>query len=155
MRLSFFEHIHWVPKGDDEMKRFNATVLGMLVVLAIQPVWADSDREALVEERLAEAKVRLDLSDEQLEKVKPIMKAAIEAQQSILARYGIDLEAEGGLKTRLGFRKARQLRNDLAEVRARTLGQLDDILSDEQLKEFRKIQEERRQAVMNRIRGGR
>jgi hypothetical protein len=155
MRLYFFEHIHWVPKGDYEMKRFNATVLGMLVFLAIQPVWADSDREALVEERLAEAKVRLNLSDDQLEQVKPIMKASIEAQRSILARYGIDLEAEGGPKTKLGLREARQLRNDLAEVRAGTLEQLDEILSDEQLDEFRKIQEERRQAMMNRIRGGR
>ncbi|MFO7738044.1 MAG: hypothetical protein R6V46_06225 [Desulfatiglandaceae bacterium] len=136
------------------MKRFNATVLGMLFVLTIQPVWADSDREALFEERLAEAKVRLGLSDEQLEQAKPIMKASIEAQQSILARYGIDLEAEGGPKTRIGLRKARQLRNDLAEVRAGTLEQLDDILSDKQVKEFRKIQEERRQSVMNRMRGG-
>lgn len=136
------------------MKRFNATILGMLVVLAVQPVWADSDREALVEGRFAEAKVRLHLSDEQLEQVKPIMKASIEAHRSILARYGIDLEAEGGPKTKLGFRHARQLRNDLEEVRAATLEQLDDILSDEQLDEFRKIQEERRQAVMNRILGG-
>ncbi|MGM0739393.1 MAG: hypothetical protein ACQETM_09580 [Bacteroidota bacterium] len=136
------------------MKRFNATVLGMLFVLTIQPVWADSDREALFEERLAEAKVRLGLSDEQLEQAKPIMKASIEAQQSILARYGIDLEAEGGPKTRIGLRKARQLRNDLAEVRAGTLEQLDDILLDKQVKEFRKIQEERRQSVMNHVRGG-
>jgi len=136
------------------MRRFHATVLGMLVVLAIQPVWADPDRGALVEERLAEAKVRLDLSDEQLEQVKPIMKATIEAQRSILAQFGIDLEAEGDPKTRLGLRKARQLRSELTEIRAGTLENLDDILSDEQLNEFRKIQEESRQAMRNRISGG-
>jgi hypothetical protein len=137
------------------MKRSNAAVLGMMVVLGIQPVWADSDREARVEERLAEAKVRLDLNEEQLEQVKPIMQAAIEAQRSILARYGIDLEAEGGPETRLGRREARKLRKDLAEVRTRTLEQLDDILTDEQLDEFRKMQEERRQGMKKRIRGGR
>jgi len=141
-------------KGDGEMKRFNATIVGMLVVLAMQPVWAGSDREAFVEESLSEAKVRLHLSDEQLEVVKPIMKASIESQHSILARYGIDLEDEGRPNIRLGFSKARRLQNDLREVRARTLEQLDDILSDEQLNEFRKIQEERRQEVMNRLRGG-
>lgn len=127
------------------MKRFNTTILGMLVFLAVQPVWADSDREALPEERLSEAKVMLHLSDEQLEVVEPIMKASIKAQHSILARYGIDLEDEGRPKTRLGLANARRLQNDLRGVRARTLEQLD---------EFRKIQEERRQAVMNRMRGG-
>jgi hypothetical protein len=127
----------------------------MMIVLAIQPIWADSDQEALVEERLAEAKARLDLSDEQLEQVKPVMETAVKAQQSVLARYGIDLEAEGGPENKLGMREARSLKKDLAKVREETLEQLDDILTEEQLDEFRKMQEEKRQAMRSRIQGGR
>jgi Spy/CpxP family protein refolding chaperone len=127
----------------------------MMIVLAIQPVWADSDRKVHFEERLAEAKDRLDLSDEQLEQVKPVMQEAAEAQRSILARYGIDLEAEGGPGNALGMREARKLRQDLSKVRAETLEKLDGILTDEQLDEFKKMQEERRQEMKKRIRAGR
>jgi Spy/CpxP family protein refolding chaperone len=127
----------------------------MMIVLAIQPVLAESDREVRFEERLAEAKERLDLSDEQLEQVKPVMQEATEAQRSILARYGIDLEAEGGSGNALGMREARKLRQDLSKVRADTLEKLDGILTDEQLDEFKKLQEERRQEMKKRIRAGR
>jgi Spy/CpxP family protein refolding chaperone len=126
-----------------------------MIVLAIQPVLAESDREVRFEERLAEAKERLDLSDEQLEQVKPVMQEATEAQRSILARYGIDLEAEGGSGNALGMREARKLRQDLSKVRADTLKKLDGILTDEQLEEFKKLQEERRQEMKERIRAGR
>jgi hypothetical protein len=127
----------------------------MMIVLAIQPIWADSDQEALVEERLAEAKARLDLSDEQLEQVKPVLEAAAEAQRSVLSRYGIDLEAEGGPESKLGMREARKLKKDIAKVREKTLEELDEILTDEQLDEFKKLQEERRQEMRKRIRAGR
>ena len=137
------------------MKRSNVAVVGMMIVLAIQPVWADTDREVRFEERLAEAKDRLDLSDEQLEQVKPIMQAAAEAQRSILARYDIDLETQGGPGNRLGMRDARKLRSELSKVRVDTLEKLDGILTNEQLDEFKKLQEERRQEMKKRIRAGR
>jgi hypothetical protein len=127
----------------------------MMILLAMQPVWADSDREALFEERMAEAKARLHLSDEQLERVKPIMQATADARRSVLSRYGIDIEAGGGPENKLGMREARKLRSDLAKIRAETVDQLDDILTDEQLDEFRKMQEETRQEIKKRIRGSR
>jgi hypothetical protein len=137
------------------MKASSVSILGMMIVLAIQPIWADSDREARFEERVAEARERLDLSDGQLEQVKPVMQAAAEAQRSILARYGIDLEAEGDPRNTLGMREALKLRDDLSKVRAETLKKLDDILTDEQLDEFKTLQEERRQEMKARIRAGR
>jgi hypothetical protein len=127
----------------------------MMILLVIQPVWADSEREDLVEERLAEAKARLDLSDEQLEQMRPVTQEAVEAQRSILARYGIDLEAEGGPEKKLGMREARKLRQDLSKVRNKTLEQLEEILTEEQLDEFKKLQEENREMMKKRIRGGR
>jgi hypothetical protein len=127
----------------------------MMMVFAVQSIWADSDREAVIEERLAEAEARLELSDEQLEQVKPVMEAAVEAQRSVLTRYGIDLEAEGGPESKLSMREARKLKKDLGKVREETLEQLDDILTDEQLDEFQEMQEEKRQEMKSRIRGNR
>jgi hypothetical protein len=126
----------------------------MMILLAIQPIWADSEREDLVEERLAEAKARLELSDEQLEQMRPVIEEAVEAQRSILARYGIDLEAEGGPENKLGMREARKLRQDISKVRNKTLEQLEEILTEEQLDEFQKLQEENREMMKKRIRGG-
>jgi hypothetical protein len=126
-----------------------------MMVFAVQSIWADSDQEARFEERMAEAKARLELSDEQVEQVKPVMEAAIEAQRSVLTRYGIDLEAEGGPENQLSMREARKLKKDLSKVREETLEQLDDILTDEQLDEFREMQEEKRQEMKSRIRGSR
>lgn len=137
------------------MRRSSLAALGTMIVLAIQPVFADTDREVRFEERLAEAKERLNLSDEQLEQVKPVMQAAAEAQRSILARYGMDLEAEGGPGNTLGMREARNLQKDLSKVRAESLQKLDGILTDEQLDEFEKLQEERRHEIQKRIRAGR
>jgi Spy/CpxP family protein refolding chaperone len=53
------------------------------------------------------------------------------------------------------MREALELRNDLSKVRAETLKKLDDILTDEQLDEFKTLQEERRQEMKARIRAGR
>lgn len=137
------------------MRRSNAVLLGLMMVVAIQPIWADSDRDARLEERLVEVRERLRLSDEQVEKVQPILQASTEAQRSVLTRYGIDLDAEGGPSKRLGMREARKLRSELGKVRTDTLEQLEDVLTDEQLEEFRKLQEEHRQAMQQRIRAGR
>jgi hypothetical protein len=137
------------------MKGSRAALLGLMIALALQPTQAEEDREARFEERVAEAQARLDLSDEQLEQFKPIMQSAAEAQRSILAKYGIDLEAEGGQQNKLGMREARKLRSEMQKVRNNTLEQLNDVLTDEQLDEFKKIQEERKQEMRERIQGGR
>ena len=136
------------------MKQACAVVLGMLILLTIQPAWADSDEDAQREQRLAEVQARLNLTDDQLGQIRPVLQDAAEAQRSVLRRYGIDLEAAGGPKPKLGMRDGRKLRGDLQKVKSDTRKQLEGILTKQQLKEFEKLQQERSEEMRKRIRGG-
>jgi hypothetical protein len=103
---------------------------------------------------MEEAKARLNLSDDQLDRMAPVLEESIEAQRRILSRYGIDLERRNGSKGKLGLRQARSMRQELEAVRADTLSELEGILNDDQLDEFERMQEERKAEMREHIRGG-
>ena len=88
---------------------------------------------AVLEDMFAETKARLDLTDEQVEQVTPILQSSFESRRAILLKYGIDIESRKPPAQKLGFRKARTLGKELDNVRASTLRELDDILTEEQL----------------------
>ena len=101
-----------------------------------------------VRERVQEMRLRLELTDEQIEAVTPILQTAAEATAEVLREHGID-PGEGGAG-RMRPRQLRRLQGDLRPVRDRTLEQLAEVLSEAQLEEYRKIQEETRQALRRR-----
>ncbi|MXZ72324.1 MAG: hypothetical protein F4Z04_12600 [Acidobacteria bacterium] len=103
-------------------------------------------------QRLEEARTRLDLTDEQVEQVGPILRAGSEATLGVLQEHGIDLRGRSGGANRLGFRQLRRLQRDLNAVREQTLDDLDEVLTDEQLEIYKEIQEENRQAMRERLR---
>ena len=139
------------------MKNLCIAVLTLLAGPAAMPVaWAEDDRVAQFEERIAETKERLSLSDEQVEQLTPVLKSGFEAQMAVLHKYGINLEdRNSGNQNKLGFRQARKLRKDLDAVRKSTLDQVEDILSDEQFSEYKKIQDERKEKMREMIRARR
>ena len=104
------------------------------------------DQIAALESRLEEAERRLALTDEQRELVTPIFEEHFRAQFEILQEHGIDLEARiaGRDRRRLGLLKLRALRSDIEDNAKKTEGKLAAVLSEHQLEEFRKIQEEQR-----------
>lgn len=124
----------------------------MFNLLTVQPAWASPDENTTREQRIAEVQKRLNLTDEQLTQVRPVLQDAADAQRSVLLKYGIDLEAEGAAKPRLGMREGRKLRSDLQKVQADTQKLLAGILTQQQLKEFEKLQQERREEMQKRIR---
>ena len=129
---------------------FTGTAGSVLTVSA-----QDVDREAIrarLQERLTEARGRLHLTDDQIEQIKPILRAGVEAQMEVLQKHGIDLRNRTGANKRLGFRTLRRLGRDLDAVRTQTIEKLDTVLTDEQIKEYKKIQEERKQAMRKRLR---
>ena len=103
-------------------------------------------------QRLEEARTRLDLTDAQVEQVRPILRAELEALQGVLQEHGIDIRDRSGGANRLRFRQLRRLQRDLNAVREQTLEDLDEVLTDEQLETYREIQEENRQAMRERLR---
>jgi len=106
-----------------------------------------------IAQRIEEVKRRLELTDAQVEAITPIASEGIEAQRAVLARYGIDLDKpDAKVRERLGFRKLRELGSELAKVRAATEEKLEDILSKEQMKTFKAMQEEQREAIRRRLR---
>lgn len=129
------------------------------LLMTSTPLWADEsaegDRAAELENRIVEARERLALTDEQAEAIVPILEAGMEKQSEIFSKHGIDLGAakEEGKRKRLGVRALRSLRADMDEVREDTLKELEEVLTDEQLAEFRKMQEENRSQMRERLSG--
>lgn len=134
------------------MKAALTTTALMLLALLGQPATADSHPGAEAAERLAQAQVRLNLSDEQREQIAPIMQESMEKRRDILSNYGIDLDNPEA-SSRPGFRQARAMRSELQVVQADTIARLGGILSDEQLDEFKQMQEEQRAEMRARMRG--
>ena len=123
-----------------------------LAIAALPAVQAEEDRAAQFEEQLAETKARLNLSDEQIEQLTPILRSGFEAQMAVLKENGIDLQNEDpGSREKLGFRDARKLRKDMKAVRANTSDEVEKILSDEQFAEYKEIQDERQKKMREMI----
>ena len=115
----------------------------------------DPDRQAQVAqflERLEKTRARLNLTDEQVEQVKPILRAGFEAQKKVLHKHGIEIRPGAEAAGRLSLLELRRLNRDLSKVREQTHDKLSDILTDEQIKVYREIQEERRQELRERLR---
>ena len=122
---------------------------------AVEVTTANEDPPAALEEMFAETKDRLDLSDEQVKKIEPILQSSYESQQAVLQKYGIDIESGEPPAHKLGFRKARAMGQELQTVRASTAEALEDILTKEQMREYETMQDERRNKMRERIRAGR
>ena len=101
---------------------------------------------------MKEARNRLHLTDDQIEQIEPILRSGLEAQAGVLRKHGIDLRSRSGEERRLGFRQLLQLRRDLDAVRKQTIEELAVKLNGTQVKEYRKIQEERKRALRKRLR---
>jgi Spy/CpxP family protein refolding chaperone len=80
----------------------------------------------------ATMKERLNLSKEQEEKIHPIMDASREKRRTILKKHGEQERENMGI-----------LKNDMQALNKDTEKQLSSVLTEEQLKEYQKIQEER------------
>ena len=115
------------------------------------------DRAAQLEQRIQDARERLSLTDEQAEAIVPILRAGAEKQAAVLKKHGIDLDGRGGgdREARLGLRKLRQLRREMDTARAETVEKLADVLTGEQVAEYKKIQNENRSEMRKRIRAAR
>lgn len=132
-------------------------VTAALLVLALfsLPVRTQDAQAGQFQQHMEEARERLQLSDEQVQQMAPVMARSLESQQRILSSYGIDLESRSGPAQKLGPRQAMAMRDELTAVRADTVGALEGILTREQLDEFKRMQEERQAEIRARMRENR
>lgn len=148
-------------------KRIAAVACWSCILIALALTLADGSTVAFQERQLGEEQIeqirariqetreRLNLTDEQIEQVTPILRAGFEAQMEVLEQHGIDIGNRSGGRNRLRLRQLRQLGRDLDAARERTVEELGAVLSEEQIEVYKEIQEERRQAMRERLRGRR
>jgi hypothetical protein len=137
------------------MKSLLAAVSLITLVLASPLSTANDDRAAEIKERMQEAQARLNLSDAQVDQVAPIMERSMRAQKEIMARYGIDPENPGGSGRQPSLREMRAMNQEMEVVRSDTRAALEPILSDAQMAEYQRMQEERKAQMRERARSSR
>jgi hypothetical protein len=133
------------------MKATSALLLVLLPVLAM----AGSAKDIVFGQRLADTRSRLELTDEQVEQITPVLQDAFRTQAGILEKYGVDLENRGQSSPRMGPRQLRSMAQELKAVRADTRQHLQGMLTEAQMEEYDRIQEERRSALREQIRARR
>ena len=102
-------------------------------------------RERMVSRRLDEIGVKLELTPEQTERVRPILKEHFDAQMAVLDRHGVAPGNRDG--ERPGLRTLRRLRKDLGANNERTVERLSAILSRAQLETYEALQAEQRRRL--------
>lgn len=127
-----------------------------LIVIATEPLRAEElaahQIHSLSEEqiqtlanRIEEARARLQLSDEQETALIPIITESVRERAAVLQRYGFSR----GHRPDLSFREKLSLRKEMNILRDKTNEQVAQILAEEQMREWRKIQEEARARMRN------
>ena len=110
---------------------------------------AAPERATQIQQELQAMFARLELSDEQRAALEPIMRETLATRMALLEEAGI------GSGQRPNRRALRKLRGSMQDLQKRTEPKIAEILSADQLKEFRIIQEERRGRMRDEILGRR
>lgn len=133
-----------------------ATIVACIAVAGIASAQAreqqlSEEQRAQIEERLAAVRTRLNLTAEQEAQLQPILRTSFEKRTALLNAYG--LTQEGG--QRPSRQQLRALRGEMEQLREQTETQVDAVLDERQMAEFRRIQGEMREQVRARVRENR
>lgn len=134
------------------MNRFLTNAMVFCLALSSALCFANETRTAKLEQYVVDAKERLQLSDDQIERIAPVLGESLDRQLGILQRYGISADGPSQSGRQLGIREARAMKKELDQARSATLASVGKILTKAQLDEFVRMQDERQDAVRSRIR---
>lgn len=131
------------------------TVLGLIAALALvgtgTVLAADREEiEAKAQEKLEQVIEELELTDEQVAAMRPILEDGFERQAAVLEEHGISLD-DRSREGRLSRRERRGLRSNLKDEREETLEALSDVLNEEQLEAYENMAEERQDEMRSRL----
>ena len=128
------------------------TMFGLLASLTTsQAQQADPDRLDELDARIEQTRQRLNLTDEQSVQIEPILESNFHASMLVLESHGIDLSVPREQRARPNFREIRAIGKELQAVREETAEEMAEFLTEEQMEEYRKIQEERRAEMREQI----
>lgn len=124
-----------------------------LVIIAITfislsiDVTASNDVYSLIKDRL-------NLTEEQSEKFEPIILYQWEKRMAVMKKYGISRESNLS-KKKIGFRQLREIKKDMDKINKEIEKKLIKVLNNDQLVEYKKIQEENRIEMRARLKENR
>lgn len=124
-----------------------AVASGMAMTAAAQEQRFSDEQIAQIEERVAATRERLQLTPEQQAALEPILTASVEQRLAVLQSYGFS----GEDRPKLSFRQKLSLRNEMQAIREKTESEVAGVLSEEQLAEYKKIQDENREQLRARL----
>ena len=138
-------------------RRFSLPIVASLAFAAIgiasMALAQERDRAGKLRQHLEEARARLKLTDDEIKRIRPILRAGIRSQAKVLEKHGLDIGGRSGERSsRRSLRQLRQLGRDLDRVRGQTIRDLGAVLNEAQVKEYKQIQKERKQALRKRLR---
>lgn len=132
------------------MRSLLALVAASALLLSGVAVAQDREEiEAKAEERLEQVIENLELTDEQVEALRPIFQSSFERQAAVLEQYGIDL-SDGEQGGKLSRRERRKLIGDLKDEREKTDDAIAEVLTDEQFDAYKEMAEERQDEMRER-----
>ena len=99
-------------------------------------------------------KDRLNLTEEQSEKFEPIILYQWEKRMAVMKKHGISRESNLS-KKKIGFRQLREIKKDMDKINKEIEKKLIKVLSNDQLVEYKKIQEENRIEMRARLKENR
>ena len=99
---------------------------------------------------LSKIKVRLNLTDVQIEQFEPIFHDHIEKHLGIMKKHGINQDFRSSEK-KISLRQLRANKRDMNKINKQVENQLAGLLSEEQIEEYIKIQEEQRFEMRGRL----
>ena len=136
------------------MKRYKISIFILILgftfrSFAVDDVIASNDVMTM-DDVYSKLETRLNLTDQQSEKFKPVFFEHREKLQNILKQHGMDLDT-GSFEKKIGIRQLRAIKKDMDRLNRSTDNQLADILNKEQIKEYKKIQERQRDDLRDRL----
>lgn len=133
------------------MRSLLALIAASALLLSGVAVAQDREEiEAKAEERLEQVIENLELTDEQVEALRPIFQSSFERQAAVLEQYGIDL-SDGEQGGKLSRRERRKLRGDLKDEREKADDAIAEVLTDEQFDAYKEMAEERQDEMRERL----
>ena len=122
-----------------------ASVLLLTTVFTLQPFSAEAGGRfgpsRSPEEIVERLKDRLDLTEEQVEAIRPIIEEKVQMRNELREEYGTDRRA---------------IRTEMQELKRSTELKLGDVLTEEQMEKYQELRQERREQMQRgKKRGGR
>jgi hypothetical protein len=96
-------------------------------------------------------RIRLKLTEQQAHQIEPLVLSHLKTRLSILKENGISPDSRSAGE-RIEFRQLRAIKREMDSLDKQIESELVEILNDEQIEEYRLIQEERRAEIRSQIR---